>query len=106
MTKTILITKGDAKVAAEKEKEWHRNADDIALFLSRINPYFDEEMIRSMFYTHLALTKFEVVSMIEKNFKEDVAVFDKIEAEALEMADAISGGIIKQFPSLFGLNYS
>ena len=98
--------KGDATVAAEKEKEWYRNADNIALFLSTINPYFDQEVIRSMFYTHLALTKFEAVSMIEKNYKEDVAVFDKIEAEALEMADAISDGIIKQFPSMFGLYYT
>ena len=98
--------KGDATVAAEKEKEWYRNADDIALFLSSINPYLNKEEIRAMFYTHLALTKFEAVSMIEKNYKEDVAVFDKIEAEALEMADAISDGIIKQFPGIFGLYYT
>jgi valyl-tRNA synthetase len=95
--------KGDEKGAAEKEREWYRNADDIAQFLSSINPYLDKEVIRSMFYTHLALTKFEAVSMIEKKYKEDVAVFDKIEAEALEMADAISDGIIKQFPGIFGL---
>jgi hypothetical protein len=95
--------KGDEKGAAEKEGEWYRNADDIAQFLSSINPYLDKEVIRSMFYTHLALTKFEAVSMIEKKYKEDVAVFDKIEAEALEMADAISDGIIKQFPGIFGL---
>ena len=44
--------------------------------------------------------------MIEKNYKEDIAVFDKIEAEALEMADAISDGIIKQFPGMFGLYYT
>ncbi|QUW23992.1 hypothetical protein JSQ81_12435 [Sporosarcina sp. Marseille-Q4063] len=98
--------KGDAKVASEKEKEWYRNADDIAQFLSSINPCFDKEDIRTMLYEHLALTKFEAVSMIEKNYKEDVAVFDKIEAQALEMADVISDGIIQQFPRMFGLYYT
>lgn len=97
--------KGDTKTAAEKEKEWYRNADDIALFLSSINPYLDKEEIRQMFYSHLALTKFEAVSMIEKKYKEDVAIFDEIEAQALGMADAIADGIIKQFPSMFGLCY-
>ena len=31
--------KGDTKTAMEKEKQWYRNADDIAVFLSSINPY-------------------------------------------------------------------
>ena len=38
--------KGDTKIAAEKEKEWYRNADDIVLFLSSINPYLDKEAIQ------------------------------------------------------------
>ena len=58
-------------------------------------------MLGNMFYTHLDLTKQEAVSMIEKNYKEDIAVFDKIEAEALEMADMIADGIIKQFPACY-----
>ena len=54
-----------------------------------------------MFYTHLALTKLEAVSMIQKNFELEVQVFDQIEAEALMMADMISEGIFKQFPYMF-----
>ena len=63
--------------------------------------YLDEETVKGMFYTHLGLTKLEAVYMIEKKFKENIAVFDKIEAEALEMADAIADGIIQQFPAFF-----
>jgi len=93
--------KGDAKKAAETEKQWYRNADDIAEFLSSINPYLGKEEVRKMFYTHLALTKQEAVYMLQKNYKADVEVFDKIEAEALEMSDMIAGGIVKQFPGMF-----
>ena len=35
--------KGDAKKAAEKEKQWYRNADEIAEFLSSINPYLEKK---------------------------------------------------------------
>ena len=93
--------KGDAKKAAEAEKEWYKNADEIAVFLSSINPYLQKEEVRKMFYEHLALTKYEAVSMIQKKYKLDVEVFDQIEAQALEMADAISDAIIKQFPNMF-----
>ena len=93
--------KGDTKTAMEKEKEWYRNADDIAVFLSSINPYLEIEEVRKMFYMHLALTKYEAVCMIEKNFKEDIEVFDKIEAQALEMSDMIANAIVRQFYNQF-----
>ena len=58
-----------------------------------------------MFYTHLALTKSEAVYMIQKNYKASIAVFDKIEAQALEMSDMICESIVSnyynQFPGMF-----
>ena len=54
-----------------------------------------------MFYTHLALTKYEAVCMIQKNYKEDIEVFDKIEAQALEMSDMIANAIVRQFYNQF-----
>jgi len=93
--------KGDAATADAKEKEWYRNADEIAVFLNRINPYLSIEEVQKMFYTHLALTKKEAVTMIQKNYQEDVEVFDDIEAEALAMSDMIASAIVMQFCYLF-----
>ncbi|MFJ7731474.1 hypothetical protein ACIQXF_06205 [Lysinibacillus sp. NPDC097231] len=93
--------KGDSETADAKEKEWYRNADDIAVFLNRINPYLSIEALQKMFYTHLALTKNEAVTMIQKDYKSDVQIFDDIEAEALDMSDMIAGAIVMQFCYLF-----
>ncbi|MEK4091976.1 hypothetical protein [Viridibacillus sp. FSL H8-0110] len=93
--------KGDTKTVDAKEKEWYRNADEITSFLSSINPYINKEDLRKMFYSHLALTKNEAVTMIQKNYKLNIEVFDKIVAEALEMSDMISKAIIMQFPYRF-----
>ncbi|MCR8939868.1 LysM domain-containing protein [Brevibacillus laterosporus] len=92
---------GDSKAAANAEKRWYKNADEIASFLNSINPYWSEEDIRKMFYEHLALTKAEAVYRLNNNFALDIATFDKIEQQALEMADAFTDGIVKQFPNLF-----
>ena len=54
-----------------------------------------------MFYTHLALTKNEAVTMIQKDYQADVEVFDEIEAEALAMSDMMASAIVMQFCYLF-----
>jgi hypothetical protein len=53
--------------------------------------------MREMWYEHLALTKAEAVARLNNDFEEDIAIFDKIEKEALMMADSFSNGIIRQF---------
>lgn len=89
--------KGDSATAEAKEKEWYRNADDISVFLSSINPCLRKEDVQKMFYTHLALTKDEAVTMIQKNYQKDIEIFDEIEAEALAMSDMIASAIVMQF---------
>ena len=89
--------KGDTNTVNAKEKEWYKNADEIVLFLSNINPYLTKEALQKMFYKHLELTKNEAVTMIQKNYKADVEVFDEIEAQVLAMSDMIASAIIMQF---------
>lgn len=92
---------GDSKAAAKFEKEWYANADEIASFLGSINPYWPREEWRKMLYEHLSLTKSEAVDLITKKYKESIEVYDKIEMQALEMADMMAEGIIKQFEGIF-----
>jgi hypothetical protein len=88
---------GDNPKVEQLDKEWHRNADDLARFLSRVNPFINEQSMRKMFYEHLALTKLEAVCMITKNYTEEIAVYDQIESQALMMADTISEAVARQF---------
>ncbi|WP_339173764.1 hypothetical protein MKY51_15660 [Solibacillus sp. FSL R5-0691] len=89
--------KGDTNTVNTKEKEWYKNADDIVLFLSNLNPYLSKAALQEMFYKHLELTKKEAVTMIQKDYQTDIEVFDEIEAEALAMSDMIASAIVMQF---------
>ena len=89
--------KGDTNTVNTKEKEWYKNADDIVLFLSNLNPYLSKDALQEMFYKHLELTKKEAVTMIQKDYQTDIEVFDEIEAEALAMSDMIASAIVVQF---------
>jgi len=92
---------GDNKSAAEAEKKWYENADEIAIFLNSINPYWSRESWKTMLYEHLALVKAEAVAMLTKDYAAGIKVYDKIESQALEMADMMAEGIIKQLSYKF-----
>ncbi|HUP45918.1 MAG TPA: glycosyltransferase [Thermoanaerobaculia bacterium] len=80
---------------------WSANAADIAAFLSSANPHWPRGAVQAMLNEHLALTKKEATARIEKDWAADVATFDQILHQALMMADTLTDGIVKQFPSRF-----
>ncbi|NLT15420.1 MAG: acetylglutamate kinase [Clostridiales bacterium] len=88
---------GDNNAAADAEKRWYANADDIAAFLASVNPFWSEREWRAMLYEHLALTKTEAVDMLTKKYAESITTFDAIEKQALEMADTMANGMARQF---------
>jgi hypothetical protein len=92
---------GNGSKAADAEKRWYENADDIAAFLGRINPYWSVENWRVMLYEHLRLVKAEAVEMLRKNYQASIDATDENEKHVLEMADMMSKGIIMQFPERF-----
>ncbi|MFF2911634.1 glycosyltransferase [Paenibacillus sp. NPDC057934] len=82
-------------------KEWHRNADDIAKFLSSLNPNWSEKALKEMLYTHLQYVTEEVAARLGKKWDKDITVFDKNLNHMLMLADLLTEGIIKQFPERF-----
>ena len=92
---------GNSKGAADAEKRWYENADEIAALLGSINPYWSQESWRVMLYEHLRLVKAEAIDMLRKNYQSGVDIYDEIEIQALEMADIMAQGIIRQFPNKF-----
>lgn len=88
---------GNTRAAADAEKKWYKNADDIASFLASINPYWLAENWKAMLYNHLSLTKTEAAAILTGNYAEGIRIFDEIEKQALQMADIMATGIIRQF---------
>lgn len=85
----------------ELDKKWHTNAQEIAAFLSGANKNWPEAELTKMLNSHLALTTEELMARLQSKWNEDVAAFDKIFTQALEMADALTNGIAAQFPNKF-----
>ncbi|MGF9905346.1 glycosyltransferase [Brevibacillus porteri] len=93
--------KGDQAGVEKFTKEWHRNADDIAKFLSSANPNWTEKELKEMMYMHLKLLNDNLQARLKKDWEADIAALDKGEDHILAFADMLTAGIIKQFPNQF-----
>ena len=81
---------------------WYANAHDIAVFLSNANPRnWPLDEMDQMMKDHLDATTAEAVARHKADWSGDVAAYDRVHAQILEMADMLSNGIIAQFPSKF-----
>jgi hypothetical protein len=91
----------DAGFTTAKEA-WYRNGRQIARFLSNANPRFlPFAATNRMMKGHLDQTLDEAAHRLGGDFTADIRDYERIHRHILMMADAISTGIIKQFPRRF-----
>jgi hypothetical protein len=93
---------GDKASQQQADAKWHKNGEDIADFLSKANPNWPRATLVDMMNKHLATTTDEVVARLTKNWDADVKAFDAVYEHILAMSDALTDGIVKQFPEKFG----
>jgi len=91
----------DQAKVADADRRWHANANDLATFLSGANPNWPKATVLNMLNQHLSLTTQEATAQLQGRWADSQAMFDQIYPQILGMADALSDGIVKQFPSRF-----
>lgn len=95
------VKSGNETNTKKYNAEWYKNADDIAEFLSKANPNWSVKELRDMLYMHLKLVADTLEARMNRNWDADIIAFDKGEDHIIKMADALTEGIIKQFPDKF-----
>lgn len=85
--------KGDTALVNKLQYEWHQNAEQIAQLMASFGLCMEEKKVREMMYTHLQLTTNEAVFMLNGQYEQAIAEFDKIQDEALMMADYFTRSI-------------
>jgi len=93
---------GDKAGKQAADTKWQQNGVEIADFLSKANSNWPRAVLVDMMKKHLSTTTDEVVARLTKNWDADVRAYDAVYDHILHMADALSDGIVKQFPDKFG----
>jgi len=93
------MAKDSAKLK-EADKRWRANADSITTLLSTVNPTnWPMATIQPVLVGGMNLTIAETNARLKRDYNADVEAFDTILAQSLNLADMLSNGIIKQFPT-------
>jgi hypothetical protein len=101
---TVLVAakSGDKNQLAQAEAAWSANGRQIADFLHAANPRFlSRTDARKMMRVHLQQVIGQAVDELGGNYAASANAFEPYIRHILDMADMISGGIIRQFPSRF-----
>lgn len=81
---------------------WYVNGEEIADLLHEANRRFwPQDERRAMMREDLDLTLAEASARLAGDFAADIAAYEEIHRQILEMADMLSSGIIRQFPQEF-----
>ncbi|EPY11474.1 hypothetical protein [Paenibacillus alvei] len=100
--KIVAAAKAGNQADVKKlEADWHKNADEIAKFLSDANPNWQFKELQDMWYTHLQYITEIVLDRLKGDWKADIAATDKNEIHMIHLADILTEGIVKQFPEKF-----
>lgn len=93
---------GDQAKAAEAQKRWYANANEIASFLSKANPKeWPLATMQAAMKVHLDQTLAEATHRLQGKYDQDIKDYGEIQSHILMMADILSKGIITQFPQEF-----
>lgn len=93
---------GDDAAFADAHTRWYANSDDIADFLAKANPkHWPRATMRASMRTHLDQTLAEASHELTGQYAASVADYEEIHEHILVMADVLSSGIVKAFPSRF-----
>ena len=85
----------------DQEKKWSENGQDIAAFLSDMNPAWTRSSLEAMIQKQQDLTTRQVVCRLAKDWTGDIQAYDEAREHLLLFSDTLSSGIRKQFPAKF-----
>jgi hypothetical protein len=85
----------------QADGRWQANAVQIADFLSKANPNWPRATLVDLMKMHLSTTTNEVVARLNKDWAGDVRAYDAVYDHILKMSDALTDGIVKQYPAKF-----
>lgn len=97
----------DARVANDKADqqaaiaELSANAKSLAAFLAKANPYLPEPTLQAMLSAHGAHHVTQIEQLAAKDYKGEAQTWSMMRTHILALADALTAGLINQFPDKF-----
>lgn len=87
------LKRGDQEAVNARTEQWYQIADEMARFLSQ-NPNWDESQWKTLFYQNISMTISQMLAELNGEYERGIAVFERINRQAVDMADYMLGGML------------
>ena len=91
------IKNGDQEAVNTNTVRLYGNANELAEFLSQINPYWNQTQWQILINQFLRMSIDQMVAIASGNYDRDVEIYDRLERHTYIIADYVSSGIIQYF---------
>jgi hypothetical protein len=95
------IRSGDSVAMAAARSNWSAGTDSLVQFLARTNPNWSDSKLGAPLQRYQDQTWRQIAARARQNWSADIVATDQAHIEAWTIADALSAGIVKQFPARF-----
>ena len=75
-------------------ENWYINAEEIASFLSRQTPTYNETELRKMFYDHLDMERQQMEAYLDGDYETDIEIYLRSQQNMIELADFLTSGLL------------
>lgn len=88
---------GETQKTDQLERQWYQNAENIARLLSNANSEYSYEELLRMLTRHLDMLKRQMTAGLNKEYDNEINLFDENENQLMELADYLTEGLLAQF---------
>ena len=86
--------KADPAFSGAAMENWYINAEEIASFLSRQTPAYNETELRKMFYDHLDMERQQREAYLDGDYETDIEIYLRSQQNMIELADFLTSGLL------------
>ena len=86
--------KADPAFSGAAMENWYINAEEIASFLSRKTPAYNETELRKMFYDHLDMERQQMEAYLDGDYETDIEIYLRSQQNMIELADFLTSGLL------------
>ena len=86
--------KADPAFSGAAMENWYINAEEIASFLSRQTPAYNETELRKMFYDHLDMERQQMEAYLDGAYVTDIEIYLRSQQNMIELADFLTSGLL------------
>ena len=86
--------KADPAFSGAAMENWYINAEEIASFLSRQTPAYNETELRKMFYDHLDMERQQMEAYLDGDYETDIEIYLRSQQNMIELAAFLTSGLL------------